>query len=168
MTTINSAYFLAISISLLASLLITPLVIRISSYFKILDKPDLANRKIHKKATPLLGGWAIFLSVFIFTQAYFAYFINWANNPNIRPAFSYNDYVIGNQLNQLPDSLPKYVVVKDTDRKIERDYPISLQTILFVTDSFTEQKRKEKNLYYLTPEEFKTDKLLENSFILEL
>ncbi len=65
MITINSAYFLAISISFLIALLITPLVKEVSSYFKILDKPNLADRKIHKKAIPLLGGWAIFLSVFI-------------------------------------------------------------------------------------------------------
>lgn len=65
MTNINSAYFLAISLSFLISLMTTPVVIRIASYFKILDKPGLLDRKIHKKSTPLLGGWAIFLSVFI-------------------------------------------------------------------------------------------------------
>lgn len=65
MITINPVYFLAISISFLISLLITPLVIKVSSYFKIWDKPNLAERKIHKRVTPLLGGWAIFWSVFI-------------------------------------------------------------------------------------------------------
>ncbi|MDO8669323.1 MAG: MraY family glycosyltransferase [Candidatus Buchananbacteria bacterium] len=65
MTTINSAYFLAISISLLLALIITPLIIKAAFYFKILDQPDNKDRKIHKKAVPLLGGWAVFLSVFI-------------------------------------------------------------------------------------------------------
>lgn len=65
MININYAYFLAISVGLLASLLITPLVIKISYYFNILDRPDSADRKIHKKPIPLLGGWAIFLSIFI-------------------------------------------------------------------------------------------------------
>ena len=65
MININYAYFLAVSIGLLISFLVTPLVIKISHYFNILDKPNSADRKIHKNPVPLLGGWAIFLAIFI-------------------------------------------------------------------------------------------------------
>lgn len=84
MININSAYLWAIIISFLISLILTPLVVRISLYFKILDKPDQGFRKIHKKAIPLLGGWAIFLSVFIsifiFKQFGLADFSNISDN----------------------------------------------------------------------------------------
>jgi len=65
MENITPAYFLAILIGLVLSLFITPLVSRVSFRFGVLDKPDMSGRKIHKKPTPLLGGWAIFLSVFV-------------------------------------------------------------------------------------------------------
>jgi len=55
-------FFLA---SFVLSLLITPLIRELSFRFKILDYPQLASRKIHKKATPLMGGGAIFISFFL-------------------------------------------------------------------------------------------------------
>lgn len=65
MSAINPIYFLAFFISFLVSLGLTLLVIRIASNLKIVDQPNLTDRKIHNRAIPLLGGWAIFLSVFI-------------------------------------------------------------------------------------------------------
>lgn len=85
MINLNLAYFLAISIGLLVTLIITPLVIKISTYFKILDQPDLIGRKIHKKPTPLLGGWAIFLAVFIVVFIFKIF--GWADFSNISNSF---------------------------------------------------------------------------------
>jgi len=75
---------LAIILSLAVALVITPLIIRLAWYFKVWDKPGIADRKIHSKNTPLLGGWAIFLAVFI-TVAVFKFlaladFSNISNN----------------------------------------------------------------------------------------
>ena len=56
-------------------------------------------------------------------------------------------------MNFLRRELPKYVIVKDAQDKIERDNPISLQSILFLTDTFTNEKRKEKNIYYILPKD---------------
>jgi 4-amino-4-deoxy-L-arabinose transferase-like glycosyltransferase len=108
-----------------------------------------------------------FLAILLF-ESYFSYFVIWGENPNVKNAFAYNDYVIARQLNSMPDEIPKYVVVGGTDRKIERDYPISLQSILFLTDTFTEEKRQTKNFFYLTPEEFETQEIPGSAFILNL
>ena len=51
-----SAYF----ISFLFTVLLTPLINRLSSYFGLLDKPDARRR--HSKPTARLGGVAIFIS----------------------------------------------------------------------------------------------------------
>jgi UDP-GlcNAc:undecaprenyl-phosphate GlcNAc-1-phosphate transferase len=48
-------------IALVSSLLLTPLAMRLSYKFKILDQPG--HRKIHKKPIPLMGGIAIFASL---------------------------------------------------------------------------------------------------------
>ena len=45
----------------------TLFVKKIANHFGIIDKPD-GDRKIHKKATPLLGGLAIFLAYFFNTN----------------------------------------------------------------------------------------------------
>jgi UDP-GlcNAc:undecaprenyl-phosphate/decaprenyl-phosphate GlcNAc-1-phosphate transferase len=62
---IHTTYLIAFGLGLIASLLLTPAFSFISTRFGIMDKPESADRKKHKKAIPLLGGWAIFLSVFL-------------------------------------------------------------------------------------------------------
>ena len=53
-------YIFALIISFLACLILTPMFIIAAKRLKIIDRPD-AERKIHKRPTPLLGGMAIFL-----------------------------------------------------------------------------------------------------------
>ena len=95
----------------------------------------------------------VFCSLLLYESSV-TYFITWGQNTNVKPAFAYNDYVIAKYLNSLPKETVKYVVINDYDGKIERDNPISLQSILFLTDTFTDEKRKEKNFIYLTKEQF--------------
>ena len=55
--------YLAYFISFLFTILFTPLINRLSSYYGLLDKPD--DRRRHKKPTARLGGIAIFISFFL-------------------------------------------------------------------------------------------------------
>ena len=55
------SYFL---LSLTLSLIFTVIIRKLAIKFNIVDVPD-NNRKIHTKATPLLGGLAVFLAFFI-------------------------------------------------------------------------------------------------------
>ena len=60
----NSYYLLLVSISVIATIITTLFVKKISLKLGIVDNPD-DNRKLHDKAVPLLGGLAIFISYFI-------------------------------------------------------------------------------------------------------
>ncbi len=91
----------------------------------------------------------------LFIEVYIMYFMIWANRPEVQDAFAYRDYGIAQQINALPKELIKYIVVNNTQGTIQRDYPISLQAVLFLTDTFSDKKRAEKNIIYLTPEQFK-------------
>lgn len=97
----------------------------------------------------------IFLSVLIL-EVSVVYFLAWTNHPAVRDSFDYRDYVLSERINSLPRAIPKYIIVSGTDRTIERDYPISLQSVLFLTDTFSDEKRSEKNIEYLTESEFKS------------
>lgn len=56
-------YILVFSISLVLSLLITPLIIKFCKQFNIVDIPD--KRKIHKDPIPRMGGLAVIISTFL-------------------------------------------------------------------------------------------------------
>ncbi len=55
------AYLFAVS--LLVTLALTPIAIRLGRRWGVLDLPDA--RKIHKEPTPLVGGWALFAAITI-------------------------------------------------------------------------------------------------------
>lgn len=57
--------FLFFLLTFFLSLVLTLLVKKIASHFKIIDQPFEANRKIHVHPVPLLGGLAVFLSFFL-------------------------------------------------------------------------------------------------------
>lgn len=59
-----TSYLFYFGISLILSLILTPLVRKFSVKSKILDIPK-SERKIHKQPIPLLGGVAVYLSVLI-------------------------------------------------------------------------------------------------------
>ena len=115
----------------------------------------------------LLISCLILLSLLIF-ESYVTYFITWGGNPNVKNAFAYNDYIIAGELNKLPKELPKYIIVSDAQGTIRRDTPISLQSILFLTDTFTDENRAEKNFHYLTTEQAESEKIPSGSFVISL
>ncbi len=57
-------YFALFSIATFASLVLSPLIRRLCERFQVLDVPA-DSRRIHQRATPRLGGIAIFLSVML-------------------------------------------------------------------------------------------------------
>lgn len=58
-------YSAAVLLPLLLSLILVPIIRQIAFYFKIVDDPGVAARKIHSRPMPLLGGWSLFISVFL-------------------------------------------------------------------------------------------------------
>jgi 4-amino-4-deoxy-L-arabinose transferase-like glycosyltransferase len=88
--------------------------------------------------------------IIVGVNAYTSYFITWAENPNVPGAFN-QDYVdIGNQINALPTSTPKYVVVV-AGGVLARGIPVPAETVMFVTDSFTTSTQIANHITYLLP-----------------
>lgn len=87
--------------------------------------------------------------------AYYDYFVVWAKNPNVPGAFSANYVDIGRQINALPNSTPKYVIV-NAGGVLARGVPVPAETTMFITESFTMQDQAKHNIHYLLPGETST------------
>ncbi len=92
--------------------------------------------------------------VLLIAQAYITYFILWAKNPNTAYAFNADYVEIGRKINAL-DKYKLKIVVVNAPGVIVRGIPVPAQTVMFITDTFEESKRRAKNLHYLTPEDLK-------------
>ena len=57
------SFVMVITLSFLVVYVITPLIIKFANKIDFLDNPEA--RKVHKKATPLLGGLSIFIGFFV-------------------------------------------------------------------------------------------------------
>ena len=102
----------------------------------------------------------VFLSL-IFFECYYTYFVAWAKNPNVPGAFAANYVDIGRELNKLPNEFPKYVIVKASGTDV-RGIPMPAQTVMFITDTFTPEKQKKKNFFYVLPD--KVSKIPQGAF----
>lgn len=113
--------------------------------------------KIHqfaqKAVSPrLLSTFYFLLATLLVFEAYFTYFIAWGQHPMVAAHFNQNYVEIARNLNSLPQELPKYVVVKAPGVDV-RGIPMPAQTVMFITDTFSAENQKIKNIRYLLPEE---------------
>jgi 4-amino-4-deoxy-L-arabinose transferase-like glycosyltransferase len=81
---------------------------------------------------------------------YYDYFVVWAQNPNVPGAFNTDYVTIGKQINALPTSTPKYVVVNAGGVPV-RGIPTPAETTMFITHSFTTSDAAARNIHYLLP-----------------
>lgn len=58
-------YITSFFIAFFTSIILTFLICKLALKYRIVDKPKIGGRKIHKRVVPLLGGLAIFLSFFL-------------------------------------------------------------------------------------------------------
>lgn len=99
----------------------------------------------------LLRIFAIIVLVLLPCEAYYIYFQRWNKDPNTFGAFAQNYVDLGRELNALPKEMPKYIIVRAGGTEV-RGIPMPTQTVMFITDTFTPEKQKEKNMFYLLPE----------------
>lgn len=92
---------------------------------------------------------AVFI-IFVGVYGYINYFIVWAQNPNVPGAFNADYVAIGDQINALPKSTTKYVVVT-AGGVLARGIPVPAETTMFITHSFTAQDQTANNIHYLLP-----------------
>jgi len=138
--------------ALRAILLISPVFILagfggIYIYEKIKNLAIINDSKIKLKILNIL---TIIFLIFLTFEAYNTYFIKWGQSEHIQGAFSADYVQMGRELNALPKELPKYVIVEANGVDV-RGIPMPAQTVMFITDTFTPKKQKEKNIFYILP-----------------
>jgi 4-amino-4-deoxy-L-arabinose transferase-like glycosyltransferase len=99
-------------------------------------------------ANIIAAAFIVIVAVF----GYVDYFIVWAQNPNVPGAFNANYVQLGDEINQLPASTPKYIVV-NAGGVLARGIPVPAETVMFITDSFTIKDQQAHNIHYLLPNE---------------
>ena len=109
-------------------------------------KKRFKNEKALRILTTALVGLLIF-------EAYNSYFNVWTKNENTKAAFNENYVNIAREINSLPKETPKIVVVK-AGGFLVRGIPMPSQTVMFLTNSFTEKGQAERNISYVLPENF--------------
>ncbi|MBM3257390.1 MAG: hypothetical protein FJY98_03670 [Candidatus Liptonbacteria bacterium] len=97
-----------------------------------------------------LQSLATMVLIVLIAQSYFVYFELWGKSSDVLGAFMADYVSIGRAINKLPQETPKYVVVEAGGVDV-RGIPMPAQTVMFITDSFTPEKQKEKNIHYLLP-----------------
>jgi 4-amino-4-deoxy-L-arabinose transferase-like glycosyltransferase len=90
---------------------------------------------------------AVFSLLFVY-QAYYRYFIQWGQNPNVFDAYSGRYVEIGRQLLFAPADINKYVVVNANGTDV-RGIPMPAQTVMFITDTFSPARQQEKKIFYV-------------------
>ena len=111
--------------------------------------------KKHWHTPALAQALMIIFIIVIAGWGYYDYFVLWAQNPNVPGAFSANYVTIGQQINALPASTPKYVVV-NAGGVLERGIPTPAETTMFITHSFTASDTAAANIHYLLPTQTST------------
>lgn len=83
---------------------------------------------------------------------YVDYFFRWSSKPETYYAFATDLYHIGQYLDSLPNETKKYVIVNMSGTEV-RGIPMPAQTVMFISDTFTETMRRERNTTYLLPDQ---------------
>jgi len=96
--------------------------------------------------------FALVFLILLSANVYEKYFISWADNINVQGAFAADDVEMGNVINTLPKESPKYILV-ESGGVLVNGIPMPAQTVMFMTDTYTSEKQKEKNVFYFTPED---------------
>lgn len=97
----------------------------------------------------------------------------WGRNAD--GAFNQNYVSVANSLKSLSPDQKKYLIVNTDGVMIEipgdparRSMPMPAMTVMFLTDTFSYQKQIDKNIYYLTEDEFKNTDISDDSAIIFL
>lgn len=108
----------------------------------------------------------IALLVFVLLiQGYYHSFIVWGTNQNVRDAFTKKYTEITEVLNELPRTLPKYVVVS-AHGTLVNGIPVPAETVMFLTDTYSTATQEAKNIHYLLPSQ--TNQIPKEAFTVNL
>ena len=147
----------------LRAILMAPAVLIFAGFSGILIYQKIITiLKDNDKKIKIFNFSVYILLLVIFINAYYSYFIVWAKNSNVKSAFNADIAKEAHMLNNLPKEMPKYVLIKANDIDI-RAVGTPAQTIMFITDTFTLKKQKEKNIHYILQN--RANEIPENSYV---
>ena len=95
------------------------------------------------------------------------YFVQWAQHPQVADEFTAHYLGVARRLNELPPATLKYVVVTRGDVLV-RGVPMSSQAVMFLTDSWLPEQQREKNIYYITRQQFLKKQYPKGAFVIQL
>jgi len=128
----------------LRSIIVVPTVM----IFASLGLYWLAEKINRPKLTFLIFIFLLTVSINTYKQ----YFFDWAGNPNVALAFNKNYTRLGNYLKYSPLDIKKYVIINTENEKVDF-MPMPVQPIMFLTNTYSPKKQKEKNLFYVLPKD---------------
>lgn len=115
---------------------------------------SFSEKRIFRYSTGKKISYAVY-GLILITIAVFGfkrYFIDYANNPEIKGAFSDNYVKIGRFINTLPKQMDKYIVVNAGGTPVN-GVPMPTQTTMYITNSYRAADQLEKRIYYIMPNE---------------
>lgn len=133
---------------------------------------DLHDVEIHGhrgSEGAFIATFAIILLLFsIMLSEYNKYFNLWAKNPNVADAYATKYAALGNYINSLPKGADKYVLVNTLGVLVEtpgspvssyiQELPMPAQTVMYITDTWSFNKQKQKQIYYITEGDYMSNK----------
>ncbi|HEY4520591.1 MAG TPA: glycosyltransferase family 39 protein [Candidatus Paceibacterota bacterium] len=131
---------------------------------------DIYHPSHHSRAAITMPAARITLVIFLVALSFlefYRYFTVWGKDQDTPGAFNSSYVRIAKEINALPLEEKKYILVS-AGGTIAKGFPVPAQTVMFLTDSGTLEKQKEKNIFYLTPETMKKTTIPKNSKIFEL
>ena len=83
-------------------------------------------------------------------EPYHTYFDSWAHDPNVGTYFEKDLSQFAARINELPRETPKFVVMADPGG-MANGIPVAVQTIAFLTGSYTKKGQEAINIHYAVP-----------------
>ena len=110
--------------------------------------------KKEQEARLIVGTALIILLAAIGVAEYDKYFNKWAVRAEVRDAFSADFVDLGIEINKLPKNQLKYVLINAAGVLVD-GLPMPAQTVMFITGTYSAEKQREKNVFYILPGEEK-------------
>lgn len=78
-------------------------------------------------------------------------YITWSQKQEVKDSFDYKYTLIADYLNAAPQAINKYIIT-NTGGTLVNGIPMPSQSIMFITNTYQTEQQKERNIFYLLPE----------------
>lgn len=138
-----------------------------SDHSLICTPGSFGHRVCMQRSTFIVSGTLIVFLFAIGVAEANRYFVQWAQSPQVADEFTAHYISIADRLKALPPATLKYVVVTRGDVLV-RAVPMSSQTVMYLTDSWLPAQQKERNIYYITKQQFDKKQYPKGAFVIQL